>query len=281
MLTTFYLFFQFPSTKEEWIEIAQGFKNRWQMINCGGALDGKHIRIERPPSSGAQYYNYKNFYSIVLMALVNSNYEFIYVDVGKQGRLSDGGVISSTKFYDLLVKDKLQFPTIDENDEKLNFVVVGDQAFGLHKHILKPFSQRNLTDERRIYNYRISRCRNVVENAFGLMASRFRILHTKICIAPQKTNYIILAICVLHNYLRKTSKSYITPSSLDAEDLSNFKIIEGDWRRDTHNSLVPLQQNPTKNVPLEAVNNREKYLEYFNGVGEVNWQNDMVLRGRA
>ncbi|KAJ8912443.1 hypothetical protein NQ315_006110 [Exocentrus adspersus] len=95
---------------------AQGFKNRWQMINCGGALDGKHIRIERPALSGAQYYNYKNFYRIVLMVLVNSNYEFVYVDVGKQGRLSNGEIISSTKFYDLLVKDELQFPNNDEND---------------------------------------------------------------------------------------------------------------------------------------------------------------------
>lgn len=251
------------------------------MINCGGALDGKHIRIERPALSGAQYYNYKNFYSIVLMALVNSNYEFVYVDVGKQGRLSDGGVISSTKFYDMLVKDELQFPNNDENDEKLNFVIVGDEAFALHEHILKPFSQRNLTNERRIYNYRISRCRNVVENAFGLMASRFRILHTKICIDPQKAIFVTLAICMLHNFLRKTSHSYITPSSVDAEDLNNHKIIEGDWRRDTHNSLVPLQPKPTKSVPLEAINNRQKYLEYFNGLGEVEWQHDMILQGRA
>ncbi|CAH2005460.1 unnamed protein product [Acanthoscelides obtectus] len=76
-------YMKFPTTKQEWIETAQGFKYRCQMINCGGALDGKHIRTERPALSGAQYYNYKNFYSIVLMALVNSNYEFVYVDVGK------------------------------------------------------------------------------------------------------------------------------------------------------------------------------------------------------
>ncbi|CAH2003144.1 unnamed protein product [Acanthoscelides obtectus] len=141
---------------------------------------------------------------VVLMALVNSNYEFVYVDVGKQGRLSYGGVISSTKFYDMLVKDELQFPNNDENDEKLNFVIVGDEAFALHEHILKPFSHRNLTNERRIYNYRISRCRNVVENAFGLMAYRFGILHTKICIDPQKATFVTLATCMLHNFLRKT-----------------------------------------------------------------------------
>jgi hypothetical protein len=45
------------------------FEEKWQIIICGGALDGKHFRIMHPPGSGAQYYNYKNFYSIILMAL--------------------------------------------------------------------------------------------------------------------------------------------------------------------------------------------------------------------
>jgi hypothetical protein len=53
------------------------------MINCGGCVDGKHIRIVPTAKSGALYYKYKHFYSVVLMSTVNSNYEFFYVDVGK------------------------------------------------------------------------------------------------------------------------------------------------------------------------------------------------------
>lgn len=68
-------------------------------MNAEDAIDGKHIHIVQPPNSGAQYYNYKGYYSIVLMAIVNSNYEFIYVNVGKYGRLSDGGIIECTEFY--------------------------------------------------------------------------------------------------------------------------------------------------------------------------------------
>ncbi|KAG5885407.1 hypothetical protein JTB14_031429 [Gonioctena quinquepunctata] len=85
-------------TEEEWKKIALGFKNRWQVINCGGAIDGKHIRIKPPAGSAALYYNYKNFYSVVLLAVVNHNYEFVFVVVRKQGRLSDGGIIDATLF---------------------------------------------------------------------------------------------------------------------------------------------------------------------------------------
>lgn len=119
------------------------------------------------------------------MAIVNSNYEFIYIDVGKQGRLSYGEVMEATSFFHKLNDGTLNLPENEEN-EGLNFVFVADEAFSLHKHIIKPYSQRNLTYERRIYNYRLSRTRNVVENAFGIMSSRFRVLRTDINISPEK-----------------------------------------------------------------------------------------------
>lgn len=109
-----------PETTKGWEDIALGFKTRWQMINCGGAIDGKHIRISLPPASEALYYNYKKFYSIVLMAVVNHNYEFIYVNVGKQGRISDNGVFASTSFCYRLKNGTLNLPNTDETEKKLN-----------------------------------------------------------------------------------------------------------------------------------------------------------------
>jgi hypothetical protein len=126
-------------------------------VNCGGALDGKHIRIILPPNSGAHYYNYKNFYSVILMALVNYNYEFILADVGKNGRLSDGGVIEYTEFFRRLNNGGLHLPENRDNINNFNFVFLGDEAFALTDHFLKPYSQKYLDHDKRIFNYRLSR----------------------------------------------------------------------------------------------------------------------------
>lgn len=277
LLFTVTFSFQCPSSKEEWKEVAQQFQNRWQFINCGGALDGKHIRIVRPPHSGAMYYNYKGFYSIVLMALVNADYKFMWLDIGKQGRISDGGVLEWTEFFSDLNTGKLHFPPKDENHTNLDFVLIGDEAFALHKHLLKPYSKNELTHEKRIFNYRLARARNVVENAFGLLSSRFRILHSAISITNvDSINYIVAAACVLHNYLLTVSPSYGAHSK-------NWKVEDGECSKNDYNRVefVQLENNKTKNPKAEAKLNRDKYCEFFNTAGTVEWQEEMLRQGKA
>jgi len=251
------------------------------MPNCGGCIDGKHISIVQPPNTGALYYNYKNFYSVVLMAVVKSNYEFLFVDVGKQGRMSDGGVITETIFYKKMIDGSLNLPNNENNDENLNFSFICDEAFALHEHVLKPYPQKSLTNEKRIYNYRISRARNVVENAFGLITSVFRILHTPINLPPQKVNIIVMAICVLHNFLRRHSSHYANNLTFDVENSTSHDIKPGSWRQDASQIMTPLQNGSNKNATIDAKENRNKYMEFFNGIGQVSWQEEMISKGKA
>ena len=53
---------------EDWAVIATRFKERWNFPNCIGALDGKHVAIQCPANSGSQFYNYKQFHIVILMA---------------------------------------------------------------------------------------------------------------------------------------------------------------------------------------------------------------------
>ena len=72
--------------KEKWQDTAQQFKSRANFPNCLEAVDRKHIRVIRPPNSGSLYWNHKHFFSIVLLAVCDSNYLFTYVDIGAYGK---------------------------------------------------------------------------------------------------------------------------------------------------------------------------------------------------
>lgn len=130
------------------------------------------------------YYNYKHTFSIVLMAIaVNANYEFIICDVGTNGRVSGGGGIDNTKFYKNIQSETLPLPKAEkvyEGNKNLNYVFVSDDAFSLTPNFLKPYNQKELTPEHRVFNYRLSRARRTIENVLGILANRFRILHTPI-----------------------------------------------------------------------------------------------------
>ena len=77
------------------------FGKRWQFPNVMGCLDGKHVRIRCPRKTGSLYYNYKDFFSIVLFALVGPDYKFIAVDIGSFGREGDAGPCNFENSYQI------------------------------------------------------------------------------------------------------------------------------------------------------------------------------------
>ena len=135
-----------------------------------GAIDGKHIRIKKPNKSGSKYYNYKHFFSIILLAVTDASGKFVVEDVGSCGGNSDGGVFSRSSLGKKLMSDKLSIPQrgyIPGTDIELPYMFVADEAFPLRENIMKPFPHRQLATEKEIFNYRLSRARNSVECSFG------------------------------------------------------------------------------------------------------------------
>ena len=113
-------------------------------------MDGKHILIRPPPNTGSYYYNYKHTFSIVLLAVVDANYKFLYVDVGCNGRVSDGGVFKNSNLSAALEHNTLDIPSpepLPGEEFKLPYMLVADDAFPL-KNIQKPFGQTGLTHTR-------------------------------------------------------------------------------------------------------------------------------------
>ena len=259
---------------EAWQHIATGFEQRWQFPHCVGALDGKHVRLQTPPNCGSLFYNYKGYNSLVLMALVNHRYEFVYVDVGSEGRMADGGVWRECSLRKEISKNKAHLPDpspLPRTDIVAPYCIVGDDAFPLGVNLMKPFSQRGLHDEERIFNYRLSRARRVSENAFGIMANRWRVFLGAIHLEPEAATNVILAGVILHNFLRRrTPDTYIPPGALD-EELEDHTFMPGAWRADP-----PLQSWTTtgaRNWTALAKLARLTFAAYFvSPEGEIPWQ---------
>ena len=149
-----------PSSPAEWAAVAQEFCQRWNFPNCLGAIDGKHINIQAPHNTGSSFYNYKNFHSIVLLAVVDAHYRFLVVDIGCSGRDSDGGIFASSKFGQALESATANVPQPSNSIPGLGtfpYCLVGDAAFPLRSYLMRPYPGKQLSTEKKIFNYRLSR----------------------------------------------------------------------------------------------------------------------------
>ena len=185
-----------PDTEDKWREVASKFETRWNFPHTLGAIDGKHIAMKSPTNSGTVYHNYKGFFSLILLGLVDADYKFLWVDVGANGSTSDCAVFNQSNLKASLENGTLLIPApepLPQDDIDMPYFIVGDDAFPLHTSMMKPFSSRRLTDEERIFNYRLSRARRIVENAFGILANRFRCLLTTMPQEPKTVTTIAMA----------------------------------------------------------------------------------------
>jgi hypothetical protein len=136
------------------------------------------------------------------MALMDSQYIFHFVDVGAQGSTSDGGVFRGTEVCEPLEGGYAGLPEpepLPGYDKHIPISLIGDDAFALRTWMQKPFSFRGMNKKQHTFTYRLSRARRVVENAFGILANRFRCLLTTMCFDKKNAECVVLTACVLHN----------------------------------------------------------------------------------
>lgn len=209
----------------------------------------------------------KKTFSIVLLALVDADYRFTLLDIGGLGKNSDGCLFANSVVGKSLAQNKLNIPddkALPGTEEIMPHVIVGDAAFPLQKHLMRPYPGNQLTDEeKKNFNYRLSRARRTSENAFGILARRFRIYERRLSMTPEHVNIVVAATCCLHNFLTN-SPSYWSQDELREtvnEGLVNLPIIGG-------------------NSSQVALAIRNKFKSYFvSRAGSCPWQMTVVNRG--
>lgn len=240
---------------ENFQNIAKDFFDKWDFPNCLGSIDGKHIRIKCPSKSGSMFYNYKQFYSMVLMAIVDAKYRFTMIDVGAYGKDSDAGVFSNSTIYRNLASGNIKLPEdtqLPNSDLKTPFVFLGDEAFPLRTYLMRPYPRRRLQENstESYFNYRLSRARMTVECSFGISAARFRILLKAIETKVENAVHIVKAVCILHNIILDMEK-----------DLFINVSAAGNNIKDIMTSLNASKSNNRSAREAEVV--RKTFTQYF------------------
>jgi DDE superfamily endonuclease len=203
------------------------------------------------------------------MALVDAQYNFLYVDVGAQGRLNDAGVFNNCSLSGRLLHNQLSIPAasvITNTDILCPYMIVADDAFPMSTFLMKPYSRRGMQKHELIFNYRFSRARRVVENAFGILANRFRVFRGPIAVKHTNAKSIVLAATALHNMLR-------------AQTINNDNELQDDTDYGSSGNSAFVNMAPchaTGRQMDQPRKLRDKLAHYFLGDGAVEWQDSMV-----
>lgn len=149
-------FISLPRTDEDWTRVMRGFGTQWQFPNCVGAMTESTLQSRIRPTL-AVYFNYKKRYSVILFAMVDSNYKFLYIDVGTAGSDGDAGIWQTTFLQKALQEGNVNLPKVVTVSEcpivNLPAILIGDDAFPLSPNLMKPYPGNNLSTLQRVFNY--------------------------------------------------------------------------------------------------------------------------------
>lgn len=262
-------------TQEHLKQNAKKFYEQWNFPNCCMSIDGKHIRIVCPPNTGSLCFNYKDYFSTVLLALVDADCKFVAIDVGSYGGESDAGIYERSNLGQKMKTGQMNIPTPTELPGTTilqPYVILGDSAFSLIGNMRKPYPQALSAIDAAVatYNYRHFRARRTSENAFGILCQYFRIFFTPIAVKRLETvDNIIFAACLLHNMMRKSKIPYPTEECTTQNPNLTLPV----------DNFIPLAPSNHRHASFAARLVRDSFKEYFNSrAGSVQWQYQHVNR---
>lgn len=189
------------------------------------------------------------------------------VDIGAEGRQSDGGIFKNSNMGKCFEQKAFKLPNakpVEMEGPSLPYVLLGDEAFPLSTYLMRPYPRSGELDlSKKVFNYRLSRARRMVESAFGILAARWRIYRKPIIASVANARKIIQATVALHNFIisnEKNGQSRNTYTRVTPEDCNIFS--QG-------LSSLPVCRNRSIKTGIEV---RDAYLEFFMDTGALPFQ---------
>ncbi|KAL0879649.1 hypothetical protein ABMA27_003364 [Loxostege sticticalis] len=172
-------------------EVAREFERHSAFPGVVGAIGGTHIKVNAPTKDGQSYINRKGTHSIQMQAVCTHYIVLTSVFGGYAGSVHDARVFRLSPVQNF-IQNPDQYFEVDSH-------IIGDAAYGVHRHIMVPFKNNgHLSPRQNNLNFCLSSAR--IERAFGLWKTRWRkILDCLPMVTGKKIPEYLLALAVLHN----------------------------------------------------------------------------------
>lgn len=222
---------------------------KWNFPQCAGAIDGCHIPVRAPLLNHTDYYNRKGWYSIIIQAVVDADCLFRDIYVGWPGSVHDARVFANSSLYQKATDGNiLQGNERYLNGKEVSIVLIGDSGYPLLPWLIKPFAFTGmLTQKQKEFNYRLSRARIVVENAFGRLKARWRCLLKQNDMVVTNVPKVVTACCILDNICE-----------------IHGNMFDDDWLEESHSSELEEPSAPiVDNQEDDAQDVRQAFADYI------------------
>lgn len=220
-------------------------------------------------------HNYLGSQSVIILGIADADHKFIYVDVGRNANngSSDGDELSRCKFG-MAMDSHQQLPLpqpkpLNNRQLPIPYVLAADDSCTQRPNVIKPFPLSNPRNPlQTVFNVRLNQAHQTIDNVYGHMAHRFRVLQNPVRYDPEKTKKVGLACCALHNYLISTNRERYAPAgSFDEYDGNGTAISLGEWRSmGEKNGLIPLEAMPEEESSVALADDEvlNEFMLHFN-----------------
>ena len=246
------IYVRIPQDQLRMVHVIDGFRNKWGMPQCGGAIDGTHLPILAPAEYHTDYFNRKGWHSIIMQAVVDHEYQFMDVMVGFPGSVHDARVFSHSSLFQRGLNGTL-FPDLTDNISGVDIPIylIGDPAYPLLPWLIKGFPRNDIDPGNTIFNHQLSSARMVVENAFGRLKGRWRCLLKRYDGRLVHMNNIVSACVTLHNICEKHNERF-----------------QEEWLEEVRDADLLLPQPPRQNIQMDERGNHAIGIRYRNALKE-------------
>lgn len=190
---------RFP-TGTELEQVMVDFESLSGLPMCAGALDGTFMEIKKPSEFGDTYYCYKHMMAIIILGCVDARGIFTYVNAGRPGSVGDSYTYRLSPLYQKIRSGEwLDHSPRQIEQYNVKPFLVADSAFPLACNMMKCFEGTSLPHWKHSFNYSVIRTRRVVEQAFGRLKGRWKVVEKCNLNDPVFARQVAMVCCALHN----------------------------------------------------------------------------------